>query len=63
MTVDGFTLDAPRAGTYEVAINPNRWWGVADGDACVRDVGGRTVVDATAAGPIAVEPGLSRGRC
>jgi len=61
--VDSLTIEAPRPGDYELGVNSNRWWGVADGDACVGDRDGRTVVEASTPGTITVEPGLSRGRC
>ena len=61
--IDSLTVEAPRPGEYELEVNPNRWWGVAEGDGCVRDADGHTVVEAASAGAIRVEPGLSRGRC
>jgi hypothetical protein len=60
---DAFTLTAPRAGTYEPAINFNRYWRVVEGDACVRDLDGRTAVEVREPGTIRVAVGLSGGSC
>ncbi len=60
---DGFELDAPRPGTYEPAINFNRYWRVVEGDACLRDDGGRTAVEVAEPGTIRVTVGLRGDRC
>jgi hypothetical protein len=60
---DEVVIDAPRAGTYAPEINWNRWWRVTEGDACVREQGGRTVVEVAGPGIIRLGVGLSGGRC
>jgi hypothetical protein len=60
---DGFTLTAPRAGTYEPEINFNRYWRVVEGDACIRELNGRTAVEVRQPGTIRVGVGLSGGSC
>ncbi len=60
---DGFTVAAPRAGSYPVAINWSHWWQVTDGDACLREEDGETVVEAREPGTIRVGVGLSGSGC
>jgi hypothetical protein len=60
---DGFTLDAPAAGRYPTSVNWSRYWRVTDGDACVEEDDGKTVVEVAAPGTIEVGLGLSGGRC
>lgn len=55
---DSFAIDAERRGTYETAIRFNEYWRVAEGDACIREEDGRTVVEVREAGTIRVGTGL-----
>jgi hypothetical protein len=63
MGPDGFVLDAARTGAYDLRLNWNRYWQVTEGDACVRDQDGLTVVEVAEPGTIRVGVGLSGGRC
>ncbi len=60
---DELVVDAPRPGVYELEVNWNRWWQVAEGEACLREEDGRTVVEAREAGTIRLGIGLSGERC
>ncbi len=60
---DGFTLTATDRGAYEPAINFNRYWRVTEGDACISDEDGRTVVRVAEPGTIRVGVGLSGDSC
>ncbi len=56
---DWFEVDAPRAGTYRVAINFTSTWAAVAGDACIeRGSDGTTSVITQAAGTIRVESRL-----
>jgi hypothetical protein len=57
----GFELDAPSAGEFDVAVRWSPYYRVAEGDACVREGGEETVVDARAPGTIRVEAKPSAG--
>ena len=61
--VDWFELQAPRPGEYPTGLHYNRFWRVVGGDACVRDEGGSTVVEARGAGTIRVESGIPPRSC
>jgi hypothetical protein len=59
---DWFEVDAPRAGTYPVALNFTSTWTVTNGDACVEPASdGTTTVKADAPGKIRVESKLGFG--
>ena len=60
---DSFTLDALGAGTFEPAINHNRYWQSDADDACVREQDGRTVVEVGRAGEYEFGVGLSGSGC
>lgn len=60
---DEVVIQATRAGDHEPEVNWNRWWTVTEGDACVREVDERTVVEVRAPGTIRLGAGLSGGRC
>ena len=59
---DWFEVDAPRAGSYPVALNFTSTWTVTEGDGCVeRGPSDSTVVQAKAPGTIRVESKLGLG--
>ncbi len=60
---DEVVLEAPRPGVYDLELNWNRWWTVAEGDACVRDHDGSTQVEVAAPGTIRLGVGLSGSDC
>jgi hypothetical protein len=57
----GFEVDAPAAGEIEVAVRWSPYYRVIEGDACVRERGDWTVLDARAAGTIRVDARMSLG--
>lgn len=57
----GFELAAPAAGEIEVAVRWSPYYRVTEGDACVRENGDWTVVDARSRGTIRVEARMSAG--
>jgi hypothetical protein len=60
---DELVIVADSAGTYELDVNWNRYWRVTEGDGCVREKDGRTVVEAEEPGVIRLGVGLSGERC
>ncbi len=59
---DWFEIEAPRPGSYPVALNFTSTWTVTDGDACVeRGPDDSTVVAAHAPGTIRVQSQLGFG--
>jgi hypothetical protein len=56
----GFELDAPEAGEFDVAARWSPYYRVTEGEACVREAGDWTVVEAGAPGTVRVEakPGV-----
>ena len=57
----GFELDAPDAGQFGLAVRWSPYYRVTEGDACVRESGEWTAVDARAPGPIRVEAEFGPG--
>ena len=57
----GSSSTRPRAGEFDVAVRWSPYYRVAEGDACVRESGDWTVVDARAPGTIRVEAKPSAG--
>lgn len=61
---DRFTLARPRVGLTTLPINWNRYWSVAEGQACVfESPDGRTVLDARTRDPITVETRIDGASC
>ena len=60
---DEVMLDAPAAGPYRLNVNWSRYWGVTEGDACVRERDGLTEVEVHEPGTVRVGMSLSGGRC
>jgi len=60
---DSFTLDARSAGTFEPAINHNRYWRSEADDVCVHEQDGRTVVEVGRADQYEFGVGLSGSGC
>jgi hypothetical protein len=61
LTDTGFELDADGAGEFPIAVKFSPYYQVIEGDACVRDQGEWSVVDARAAGTIRVEADHTAG--
>jgi hypothetical protein len=60
---DWFELDTRRPGEYPVGIRGSSYWTVTEGDGCVSDDHGQTVVEARSPGPIRVEARLFGDPC
>jgi hypothetical protein len=60
---DWFELDAERAGSFEVRVHFSRNWRVVEGEGCIREVGGWTVVEVEQPGTVRVESKPLGDRC
>jgi hypothetical protein len=58
---ESFTVDAIRAGSFEVKVRYTPYWRVTDGNACVGAAGDWTLVRAASPGPVRVSTGFSAG--
>jgi hypothetical protein len=59
--VDWFDLQTPRPASFELRIHFSPYWVVTGSDACLREKGLWTEVEASRAGPIHVDTDLSAG--
>jgi hypothetical protein len=61
---DRVDLDLDHASSESLPVNWSRYWGVASGDACVREGDdGETVIEARSAGPVELRASLDGDRC